>query len=89
MGSPVPVMVANPVMEDVEDRVLDDTCMHVCLALAANECELEAFLGHLKLVEPTIQFSLARGRIGWEAAIFGCTSSKEIILPKKRVVYCH
>ena len=50
LGSPAAVMVANLVMEDVED--MDDTCV----ALAANKCE--AFLGHLNLVEPTIQLTL-------------------------------
>ena len=66
MGSPVSVLVANLVMEDVEDRALATTNVDVkfwkryvddtCVALAANKCE--AFLGHLNLVEPTIQFTL-------------------------------
>ena len=68
MGSPVSVTVANLVMEDVEDRALATTNVDVkfwkryvddtCVALAANKCE--AFLGHLNLVEPTIQFTLER-----------------------------
>ena len=66
MGSLVYVTVANLVMEDIEDRVLATTNVDVqfwkeyvddkCVALAANK--REAFLGHLNLVEPTIQFTL-------------------------------
>ena len=66
MGSPVPMKIADLVMEDVEDMALDTSNIDIrfwkryvddiCVALLARKCE--ALLRHLNLVEPTIQFTL-------------------------------
>ena len=66
MGSPVSITVANLVMEGEEDRALTTSNIDIrfwkryvddtCVALPAKKCE--TFLGHLNLVEPSIQFTL-------------------------------
>ena len=68
MGSPVSVVIANMVMEDVEQRALATSPVKpffwkryvddVIFAVSGNEAE--RLLSHLNSVEPSIQFTLER-----------------------------
>ena len=72
MGSPVSVVVANLVMEDIEQRALssfhlpprfwkryvDDTCV------VLPACEVEGFHHHLNCIETSIQFTVEFERDG-------------------------
>ena len=68
MGSPVSAVIANMVMEDVEQRALATSPVKpffwkryvddVISAVSGNEAE--RLLSHLNSVEPSIQFTLER-----------------------------
>ena len=68
LGSPVSPVIANMVMEDVEQRALATSPLKpvfwkryvdvVITAVSGNEAE--RLLSHLNLVEPSIQFTLKR-----------------------------
>ena len=68
MGSPVSAVIANMVMEDVEQRALATSLVKpffykhyvddVIFAVSRNEAE--RLLSHLNSVEPSIQFTLER-----------------------------
>ena len=72
MGSPVSVMVANLVIEDVEERALTTADVvpkfwkryvdNTCMALPPDQCE--TFHAHVNSVEQSIQFTLKRGLNG-------------------------
>ena len=57
MGSPVSAVIANLVMEDVEQRALASAPVNPSFL---SENEIDVLLQHLNSIEPSIQFTIER-----------------------------
>ena len=88
MGSPVSVVVANLVMEDVEERALA-TFSHppqfwkryvndICVAI--NRKKIQDFLYHLNTIEESIQFTVESDTNGLPFWMFICIDVRMAVL---------
>ena len=90
MGSSVSVMIANLVIEDVEERAMatTDILLHfwkryiddMCTALLAGK--LQEFISHLNGVEPSIQFTVEtelEGKLPFLDVLLPCDLDRSIL----------
>ena len=82
MGSPVSVVVANLVMEDVEERALRDFSTPIRfwkryvddICAAVPKSQVDTLLAHINTIEPSIRFTLERENVE------GCLPFLDVLL---------
>ena len=82
MGSPVSVVVANLVMEDVEERALKDFSTPIRfwkryvddICAAVPKSQVDTLLAHINTIEPSIRFTFERENVE------GCLPFLDVLL---------